>query len=170
MSALAFSDKLRIIRARLCDRHPALSPRSRSKTSDSEVSCKTAISHLKSRRASVEDENSNSCGKAVNVFGYFYRKLRLRLFWQRVRLSVYELSKISKSFASLTQICFFSVAVSGCATIYKEVKVPIKCDIPARERPALDTTRIVEAIKSLLIYTESLEKDLEFCRGENNEI
>lgn len=52
----------------------------------------------------------------------------------------------------------------GCSKYPKEVLIPIKCNIDERHRPALNNG-IVENVKDLLIYTESLEQDLNFCRG-----
>lgn len=66
-------------------------------------------------------------------------------------------------------ICFFTLFfLSACAqkqVIYKEVKVPIKCDIPKREKPSKKSNNILY-LKEVLIYAELLEKDLDFCRGE----
>ncbi|WP_324725783.1 hypothetical protein [Helicobacter felis] len=48
--------------------------------------------------------------------------------------------------------------------VYKPVYVPTKCQIPKLERPALGSSSLAQNIKALLIYTELLEKDLDFCR------
>lgn len=59
----------------------------------------------------------------------------------------------------------------GCAqpdVIYKEVKVPVKCDVKERKKPK-QNSNVVLYLKELLIYTEGLERDLAFCRGENLE-
>ncbi len=58
---------------------------------------------------------------------------------------------------------------SACAPhyVYKEVKVPIKCDVPKREKPK-NQGNITTFLKDILIYTEGLERDLAFCKGEND--
>ncbi|ANT43131.1 hypothetical protein JT081_07820 [Helicobacter pylori] len=64
--------------------------------------------------------------------------------------------------------CVFGVSFNACAKkiIYREVKVPIKCDIeiPARPSEHLET---LEYLRALLIYTETLENDLKFCTKHN---
>ncbi|GAA8612114.1 hypothetical protein HpDR69_03080 [Helicobacter pylori] len=57
-----------------------------------------------------------------------------------------------------------SVIFSACAkkVIYHEVKVPIKCDIEIPTRPSAHL-EILEYLRALLIYTETLENDLKFC-------
>lgn len=61
--------------------------------------------------------------------------------------------------------------LSACASVSypKEVLIPTKCDIPARARPIFDNSAIVDSVKNLLIYTETLESDLAFCRGEKTQ-
>ncbi|WP_100956241.1 hypothetical protein [Helicobacter pylori] len=60
--------------------------------------------------------------------------------------------------------CVVSVSFSACAkkVIYKEVKVPIKCDIETPSRPS-EHLEALEYLRALLIYTETLENDLNFC-------
>lgn len=66
------------------------------------------------------------------------------------------------------------LASSGCAkpaVIYKEVKVPVKCDVKKRTRPNLDMNvsnfdKFMQKIHEVLEYTEGLERDLAYCRGE----
>ncbi|WP_187854310.1 hypothetical protein [Helicobacter pylori] len=57
-----------------------------------------------------------------------------------------------------------SVSFSACAkkVIYKKVKVPIKCDIIIPTRPS-EHLEALEYLRALLIYTETLENDLNFC-------
>lgn len=57
--------------------------------------------------------------------------------------------------------------LSGCMRLYKPVYIPTKCNVPKLERPALDSPLVSANIKALLIYTELLEKDLDFCRKGN---
>ncbi|GAA8087997.1 hypothetical protein Kazakh3176_00370 [Helicobacter pylori] len=61
-----------------------------------------------------------------------------------------------------------SVSFNACAKkiIYKEVKVPIKCDIEMPSRPS-EHLEALEYLRALLIYTETLENDLKFCTKHN---
>ncbi len=56
------------------------------------------------------------------------------------------------------------VSFTACAkkVIYREVKVPIKCDIELPTRPS-EHLEALEYLRALLIYTETLENDLKFC-------
>lgn len=58
----------------------------------------------------------------------------------------------------------FSVSLTACAkkVIYREVKVPIKCDIETPTRPSAHLEAL-EYLRALLVYTETLENDLKFC-------
>ncbi|WQZ98465.1 hypothetical protein KVM80_07430 [Helicobacter pylori] len=60
--------------------------------------------------------------------------------------------------------CVFIIIFNACAKkiIYKEVKVPIKCDIEMPSRPS-EHLEALEYLRALLIYTETLENDLKFC-------
>ncbi|GAA8239284.1 hypothetical protein HpKG61_06690 [Helicobacter pylori] len=62
-----------------------------------------------------------------------------------------------------------SVSFNACAkkVIYREVKVPVKCDIIMPSRPS-EHLEALEYLKALLIYTETLENDLKFCTKNNN--
>ncbi|WRA92620.1 hypothetical protein E5L38_01020 [Helicobacter pylori] len=64
--------------------------------------------------------------------------------------------------------CVISVSFNACAKkiIFRDVKVPIKCDIQLPSRPN-EHLEALEYLKALLIYTETLENDLKFCT-ENN--
>ncbi|WP_181327218.1 hypothetical protein [Helicobacter pylori] len=64
--------------------------------------------------------------------------------------------------------CVISVSFSACAKkiIYREVKVPIKCDIEIPSRPSAHLEAL-EYLRALLIYTETLENDLKFCTNLN---
>ncbi|MFP6230246.1 hypothetical protein ACLGCZ_07780 [Helicobacter pylori] len=61
-----------------------------------------------------------------------------------------------------------SVCFNACAKkiIYKEVKVPVKCDIEIPTRPSAHLETL-EYLRALLIYTETLENDLKFCTKHN---
>ncbi len=68
----------------------------------------------------------------------------------------------------ITFLCApLALLLCGCTHLYKPIYIPTKCDIPKLERPALGSSLLLENIKALLIYTELLEKDLEFCRKGN---
>lgn len=60
--------------------------------------------------------------------------------------------------------------LSGCAkqVVYKEVKVPIKCDVPKAQKPKKQSNTIAY-LKEVLIYAERLERDLDFCRGAESQ-
>ncbi|WP_187898175.1 hypothetical protein [Helicobacter pylori] len=64
--------------------------------------------------------------------------------------------------------CVISVSFNACAKkiIYREVKVPIKCNIQLPLRPN-EHLEALEYLKALLIYTETLENDLKFCTKNN---
>ena len=71
-----------------------------------------------------------------------------------------------KSFILLTLFAFL-LLINGCATrvIYKEVKVPIKCNIDLPKKPLIKETDLITSFKEFLIYSEVLEEDLKFCVG-----
>lgn len=65
------------------------------------------------------------------------------------------------------------LCLNGCSfgtehVVYREVFVPTKCDAPHRIRP-IRTDSIAKYFSDILIYTELLEKDLSYCRGEEND-
>ncbi|MCQ2692577.1 hypothetical protein JT105_03845 [Helicobacter pylori] len=64
--------------------------------------------------------------------------------------------------------CVISVSFNACAKkiIYREVKVPIKCNIELPSRPS-EHLETLEYLRALLIYTETLENDLKFCTKHN---
>ncbi|WP_163535422.1 hypothetical protein [Helicobacter suis] len=55
----------------------------------------------------------------------------------------------------------------GCTprVIYQKVYIPTKCNIIKPERPP-KSLHFIDYLKELLIYTERLERDLEFCTKE----
>ncbi|MCQ2942444.1 hypothetical protein JT057_07545 [Helicobacter pylori] len=61
-----------------------------------------------------------------------------------------------------------SVSFNACAKkiIYRDVKVPVKCDIELPSRPS-EHLETLEYLRALLIYTENLENDLKFCTKHN---
>lgn len=64
-------------------------------------------------------------------------------------------------------IIILHIFLYGCSqkVIYKEVKIPIKCDITMPQKPQLTKENFLEDLSKVLIYTETLEKDLKFCIG-----
>ncbi|MGN8501537.1 hypothetical protein ACR9L7_02645 [Helicobacter pylori] len=62
----------------------------------------------------------------------------------------------------------FVISFNACAkkVIYREVKVPIKCDVEIPTRPSAHLETL-DYLKELLIYTETLENDLKFCTKNN---
>ncbi|WP_285658643.1 hypothetical protein [Helicobacter bizzozeronii] len=61
-------------------------------------------------------------------------------------------------------LCVVFWGFSGCSgrVVYKNVYIPTKCKVfkPVRPHKSLNT---LEYLKALLIYTQELEKDLDFC-------
>ncbi|MGT0085342.1 hypothetical protein [Helicobacter pylori] len=65
--------------------------------------------------------------------------------------------------------CVFGVSLTACVkkVVYRDVKVPIKCNIEIPPRPS-EHLEALEYLRALLIYTETLENDLKFCTKNNN--
>lgn len=63
-------------------------------------------------------------------------------------------------------LIFIAIIFGGCAPkteiVVQEVMIPVKCKIELRSRPKSDVIDS-EFLKSILKYTELLEKDLNFC-------
>ena len=68
-------------------------------------------------------------------------------------------------------IIIIHIVMIGCSqkVVYKEVKVPITCDIDMPEKPKLTQDNFLEDLSKVLIYTETLEKDLLFCIGNKSQ-
>ena len=61
-------------------------------------------------------------------------------------------------------IAFFFIACSQ-KVIYKEVLIPTKCDIPARDKPKRENYSDFTEFQSYLrAYYKNIESDLYFCR------
>lgn len=62
---------------------------------------------------------------------------------------------------------FVLVCFSACAEkiVYKEVLVPVKCDVKDRDKPKKSQSLTIY-LKEILIYTEGLERDLDYCKGK----
>ncbi|WP_257875389.1 hypothetical protein [Helicobacter sp. 12S02232-10] len=58
---------------------------------------------------------------------------------------------------------FFSSCASSVR--YQKVYIPTQCQIQKQERP-VKSGDLIKDLKAILIYTELIEKDLNFCRGE----
>lgn len=74
---------------------------------------------------------------------------------------------MSKTLNALFVLLILMLFMKGCAEpriVYKEVKVPIKCDVKERSKP-VKNGNVLEFLKEVLIYAEGLEKDLDYCRG-----
>ena len=77
-------------------------------------------------------------------------------------------AKALKSFSTLLILTLFIYFMKGCAEpqiVYKEVKVPIKCDVSPRAKPKKNPNALAY-LKEVLIYAEGLEKDLAYCKGK----
>lgn len=70
----------------------------------------------------------------------------------------------------ITLFVVSAVIFASCAEpniVYKEVKIPVQCAVDKQERP-IYTGKILKDFENLLIYSEIIERDLEFCRtGES---
>ncbi|TLD97675.1 hypothetical protein LS71_002740 [Helicobacter jaachi] len=64
-------------------------------------------------------------------------------------------------------LCILSLALSGCSrsVVYKEVYLPTNCDVKARVKPVNKGSSAL-FLKEILIYTQGLEQDLAYCKGE----
>ncbi|WP_180762724.1 hypothetical protein [Helicobacter sp. 12S02232-10] len=49
-------------------------------------------------------------------------------------------------------------------TKYQQVFIPSPCEIKEREKPQRSGD-IIKDLKAVLIYSELIKKDLDFCRG-----
>lgn len=70
-------------------------------------------------------------------------------------------------FANLSAALIIALAFSACSVEpkieYREKLVPVKCNIQKTKLPAY-TGVLEQDIPNILVYTEILEKDIEFCR------
>lgn len=67
-----------------------------------------------------------------------------------------------KSALALTVVLAFT-ACAEPSIVYREVKVPVQCQIDKQDRPSY-TGSLMEDFRSMLIYAEIIERDLDFCR------
>lgn len=89
--------------------------------------------------------------------------------------------KMLKYFTFSVLLILFVLSISACSSkpvIYKEVKIPVKCDVPKRERPKFDEKladahsleglvyMVEEVYPAIFQYLEGIERDLAYCRGE----
>lgn len=63
----------------------------------------------------------------------------------------------------LIPLMLFSACASPSLS-YKQVLIPTKCGINQQQRP-IKSGDLLKDVQAILIYTELLESDLEFCRG-----
>lgn len=74
-----------------------------------------------------------------------------------------------KTIISLCINFFLVLLLNACAynteTIYKEVKIPVKCNIRRMERPTYKGELMID-LQNLLIYSDLIENNLNFCLGE----
>lgn len=73
-----------------------------------------------------------------------------------------------KTFISLLLTLFLISCSNKTQVIYKEVKIPIKCNIDKISKP-IYSDNLIQDLKNLAVYAELLEKDLNFCIGENHD-
>lgn len=77
-------------------------------------------------------------------------------------------TKALKSLSTLIVLTLFIYFMKGCAepkVVFKEVKVPVACDVKERKKP-LKNANVLEYLKEVLVYAEGLEKDLNYCKGK----
>lgn len=77
-------------------------------------------------------------------------------------------AKALKSLSTLIVLALFVYFMKGCAepkAVFKEVKVPVACDVKERKKP-LKNANVLEYLKEVLVYAEGLEKDLNYCKGK----
>lgn len=59
----------------------------------------------------------------------------------------------------------FAILLTGCASTrveYVEKKIPVKCDVKKAQLPAYTGDMLVD-VPNILIYTEIIEGDIDFC-------
>lgn len=76
-------------------------------------------------------------------------------------------------------LIIFSVILIGCSNtieIPKEVYIPVKCKVTKTTKPTLTNQldelnfkKIYEDNTSIMIYSEIISNDLNYCLGENND-
>ena len=71
---------------------------------------------------------------------------------------------------TIISLCIiFFLLLSGCAynteTIYKEVKIPVKCNIKRMGKPTYKGDLMLD-LQNLLIYSDLIENNLDFCLGK----
>lgn len=70
-----------------------------------------------------------------------------------------ELIAGALAFVALLLFCACSEKI-----VYKEVLIPTKCDIKERKQPRFSGEFLTD-FKNVLVYSEGLKKDVDFCRG-----
>lgn len=73
---------------------------------------------------------------------------------------------LKSSILSTLLTLFIVTLITGCArptVVYKEVKVPVRCDVVERKKPVKESN-LVHYLREVLIYAEGLERDLQYCR------
>ena len=71
----------------------------------------------------------------------------------------------------MSRVCMLAIALAllaGCAEVTKQaVYIPTKCKTKPLPKPTPSKERsISQEVAEIFAYTEMLERDLEFCRGE----
>ena len=119
------------------------------------------------------DEKTSEAVQGAAAAGFFSKSLlckpcaeiRLRCLSHKRGAAIKDLSRKAESLAALLLV---ALAVGGCTTTKREaVYIPTKCktkSIP-KPTPSKDSS-ISQDVAEILQYTELLERDLEFCKGE----
>ena len=70
-----------------------------------------------------------------------------------------------KKFLTLLVLVMFALWSLGCSTMREPTYIPTKCEVKRIEKPTRGEYASDSVVK-ILTYTELIEKDLDFCRGE----
>lgn len=79
----------------------------------------------------------------------------------------HKLSVLFRAILLVLTVIVLVIVMFGCAkpvVVYKEVNVPVRCDVPERHKPK-KSNNLVEYLRDVLIYSEGLEQDLDYCRN-----
>lgn len=79
----------------------------------------------------------------------------------------HKLNVILRAILLVVAVTVLAIVMFGCSkpvVVYKEVSVPVRCDVPDRHKPK-KSNNTVEYLRDVLIYSEGLERDLDYCKN-----
>lgn len=79
----------------------------------------------------------------------------------------HKLNVILRAILLVIAVTVLAIVMFGCSkpvVVYKEVNVPVRCDVPDRHKPK-KSSNTVEYLRDVLIYSEGLERDLDYCKN-----